>query len=381
MATVDPGEPSFKPGEVGGLTSADTYWRDLQPWLEERGFRLRPRFRQGWTPSWRLTGGVAILAEDSYSPLRHQIVDAVRIRDGALVILKKVKKDNHPLEVDIHTFLSSEPLINDPKNHCIPLLEVLEPPSIPGTQLLVMKLLRDYEDPYFDTIGEAVDFFRQIFEGIQFMHKHLVVHRDCCSGNIMLDGQHLYPNGFHPQFQEISANFVGKAKHLTRTQAPPKYYLIDFGISIHFSPNSPRLAMPTRGGDRSAPEFDGDGAEELLDPFPTDIYYLGNLIRNEFLDGQHNPEYVLYNGRVGFEFMRPLVDAMTKRDPKERPKIDEVVDRFEEIVSGLSTWKLRSRVRGKEEYAILSLPRIARHWYRRIGFMIKGVPAIPSYHS
>ncbi|KAJ7692443.1 hypothetical protein B0H17DRAFT_838801, partial [Mycena rosella] len=74
--------------------------------------------------------------------------------------------------------------------------------------------------------------------------------------------------------------------------------------------------------------------------------------------------------------MRPLVNDMVKNDPKERPTLEQVVDRLETPLAGLSTWKLGSRAREKDEYRILSLPRIVRHWYRRIGFMYRGVPPI-----
>ncbi|KAJ6555187.1 hypothetical protein DFH09DRAFT_1493362 [Mycena vulgaris] len=364
-----------EPDEYAELGPADHYWRDLQPWLQECGYMLRPRFRPGWVPSWQVTGEIPTLKEDHWSPWRFQVIDAVRISDDAPLMLKSIKDEEHPHEIAISTFLCSGTLGKDPKNHCLPLLEVLNPPSIPGTQILVMKLLRGYEDPHFDTIGEAVEFFRQIFDGSQFMHKNLVAHRDCSALNIMMDVQHLYPRRFHPQFQSKPLDYEGTLKHFTRTQAPVKYYLIDFGISLRFDPaqTDSRVALPIIGADKTVPEFEEGGNRYPVDPFATDIYYLGNLIRSQFLD--------IHPGREGFEFMRPLVADMVKRDPKERPTIDEVVGRFETIVSGLSAWKLRSRARGKEEYTILSLPRIARHWYRRIGFMLRRVPAVPSPSS
>ncbi|KAJ6625320.1 hypothetical protein B0H10DRAFT_2002982, partial [Mycena sp. CBHHK59/15] len=67
----------------------------------------------------------------------------------------------------------------------------------------------------FRTFGEAVDFFDQIFE-------------------------HLYPNGFHPQFPSQSMDLY--------YMRPLKYYFIDFGISIKFEPGQPRTAIPIRGG-------------------------------------------------------------------------------------------------------------------------------------
>jgi hypothetical protein len=81
-------------------------------------------------------------------------------------MLKQVKKADHPLEARIHRFLCSpdSELSMDPKNHCVPLLAVLDPPDQPDYLIFVMKLLRAYDEPDFDTVGEVVDFFQQIFE-------------------------------------------------------------------------------------------------------------------------------------------------------------------------------------------------------------------------
>lgn len=37
-------EPALWPSEV--------FWRDHQPWLEERGYLLRPRYQPDWVPWW-----------------------------------------------------------------------------------------------------------------------------------------------------------------------------------------------------------------------------------------------------------------------------------------------------------------------------------------
>jgi len=61
-------------------------------------------------------------------------------------------------------YLSSEPLASDPRNRCVPLLDVLEPPDEPEMIILVMPLLREYTSPPFDTVGEVMDCCRQLFE-------------------------------------------------------------------------------------------------------------------------------------------------------------------------------------------------------------------------
>lgn len=41
------------PRNRGGLTDVEKEWCEIEPWLEEHGYRLRPRYRPGWIPSWR----------------------------------------------------------------------------------------------------------------------------------------------------------------------------------------------------------------------------------------------------------------------------------------------------------------------------------------
>lgn len=91
-------------------------------------------------------------------------MDATRISDGVHVSLKIVEKSLHPHEVEIGQCFMSEPLVSHPKNHCVPFFEVLSPPNDEDSQLIVMPLLLPFVQPRFDTFGEALECFRQIFE-------------------------------------------------------------------------------------------------------------------------------------------------------------------------------------------------------------------------
>ncbi|KZT29105.1 hypothetical protein NEOLEDRAFT_1128667 [Neolentinus lepideus HHB14362 ss-1] len=267
--------------------------------------------------------------------------------------------------VEIGLFLSSGALASDLRNHCVPILEVLDPPEEDDLVLLVMPFLCDYDSPAFDTFGETIAFFKQVFEGLQFMHTLHVAHRDCDGRNIMMDGIHLYPGGFHPMNTDVKPDVSGWARHYSRTERPAKYYFVDFGISRRYSPeDGPPREPPILGGDRSVPEF--QNSDEPVDPFPTDIYYLGNMIREDFIQAKY-----------GFEFMEPLVSDMVQNDPSKRPTIDEVVARFEDIQKSLSSWKLRSRVAERDSVAMIEIYRSLVHWRRRIKYIIMRTPAVP----
>ncbi|KAF4590496.1 hypothetical protein EYR38_009797 [Pleurotus pulmonarius] len=296
---------------------------------------------------------------------------AQRISDGELLTFKRISKSRFPCEIDIGQYFSSPPVCNDPRNHCVPIYDVLQIPDDDDTHILVMPRLREYHDPRFDTVGEGVEFFRQIFEGLTFMHKHDVAHRDATHMNIMMDARLLYPDGYHPFLPWRTPDMSGYAKHFTRTQRPVKYFLVDFGLSRKYAPEDrPPVEPIIAGGDKSVPEF---ATADACDPFPVDVYTLGNLIKMYFLDGDE-----FTSSRSGFEFMRPLVTDMTQADPSKRPTMDEAVERFETIMKGLSSWKLRSRVVKSKDSYFMGFFRSIRHWRRRIVFIAKRVPPIPS---
>ena len=97
---------------------------------------------------------------------RSQLLDATRMVDDEIVMLKRIDRNVHPYEVDIGLYFSSEPLASHPKNHCIPIYEVLEIPNTHNEVILVMPCLREFDEPRMKSIGEAVEFFRQVFEVI-----------------------------------------------------------------------------------------------------------------------------------------------------------------------------------------------------------------------
>ncbi|EJD49517.1 hypothetical protein AURDEDRAFT_182989 [Auricularia subglabra TFB-10046 SS5] len=57
------------------------------------------------------------------------VIDAYRIADESLVAIKCRSTSTVEDELDIHRFLSSNSLRNDPENHCIPSIEVLHDPN------------------------------------------------------------------------------------------------------------------------------------------------------------------------------------------------------------------------------------------------------------
>lgn len=75
--------------------------------------------------------------------------------------------------------------------------------------------------------------------------------------------------------------------------------------------------------------------------------------------------------------MGPLVTDMVQEDPGKRPSMDEVVSRFSEVKSKLSTWKLRSRIARRNEIWPVAAWKSVAHWYRTVGYVVANKAAIP----
>jgi hypothetical protein len=98
----------------------------------------------------------------------------------------------------------------------------------------------------------------------------------------MVDSLSLYEFPPHPYEVIQRRDFSGEAKVCsTRTQTPVKYYLVDFGLSRRYNPEDGLpLELPPWGGDDSVPEFLAE--DTPCDPFPVDVYYMGNIIRRYY---------------------------------------------------------------------------------------------------
>jgi hypothetical protein len=88
------------------------------------------------------------------------------IAHGKQVLLRKFFPESAPNELLILRMFSSPGLRDDPNNHCVPLLNEinLSQNGYNSRKLLVMPLLRHFNNPRFQTYGEFVAFFTQICE-------------------------------------------------------------------------------------------------------------------------------------------------------------------------------------------------------------------------
>ncbi|KAI0060102.1 hypothetical protein BV25DRAFT_1839864 [Artomyces pyxidatus] len=313
--------------EPYGLRELERGWQFLQPFIHENGYVLRPRYWPGWKGSWVGNDLNPLACEDSI----------------VVVILKIHTPLNGPdnEEIEILRYLSSSELASDPRNHCVPLLDVLEveghSPVLRGVRIAVLPLFRDWYEPRFNMVVEALSFIKQMLEGLDFMHAHDVAHRNIISRNILMDASALYPQGFHGAFNMNTSHRVSEAGllHHTRLEVPVKYYFIDFGTSVRF-PNAPERRLVSQkhgsGTDFVLPELRENG-QALYDPFKADVYALGRLL-----------DHFFYKGHTGVEFLRPLFLSMLHDRPDQRPSAAECVEHYTHIVKGLSRRQMRAKL-------------------------------------
>lgn len=362
VRATDGSESHMGTRRAGTLVTSEEWWRDHYVDIERHGYKLRPRYDPLWEPSWIQSKRDFYKAEDGQATITRAVMDAIRVQDGLQVMFKRVLSEEGPYELSISQLFSSEQLARDRRNHCVALLDVIELEGPAHHKLMVFPLLRPFDRPHFQTFGEFVAFFTQICEGIRFMHERNIAHRDCTANNIMLDPSGMYPDGFHPVEIDRKKNFKGKATAYTRTQRPPRYILIDFGLSRQYSSREV-VDNPLRGGDKSAPEHK---LQRPSNPFYTDIYYIGNLVREKFITKYR-----------GFQFMESLIAAMTREHPEDRPRIEVVIRRFVIIRESLSKTKLRSALTSKTLPSIICLANEVIQHGRTIQYIVSRKAAIP----
>lgn len=98
----------------------------------------------------------------------------------------------------------------------------------------------------------------------------------------MFSPSRVYPDGIHADDRDENSKGTVTTDVFTRagTRPPPFYYLTGFHLSRHYE-NRDEMDEPLHGRDESAPEH---RSQTPCNPFRTDIYCIGNLVRREFIE-------------------------------------------------------------------------------------------------
>ena len=98
-------------------------------------------------------------------------MNATRRHGGKRVMHKRIYPDEGLHELITTQLFSSPATARDPRNHRMPLLDIIKiPKNGQKLGLMIMPFLHRFNDPRFQSFGEFVVFFTQICEARSFKH-------------------------------------------------------------------------------------------------------------------------------------------------------------------------------------------------------------------
>ncbi|KAJ7111589.1 kinase-like domain-containing protein [Mycena crocata] len=209
-----------------------------------------------------------------------------RACDGAKVVVKAVHLQSR--EYAVIRFLSTPPLRDDPMNHCIPVLDLIEIDE----EKLAFIVMEQWSSQLIDDevpccLGLFLAAIRQCIEHLVFMHKHRVAHLDISLRNLLTDYQ-------------------------------GHYAYIDYELSRRFNAVE-SISIPGFRTTEVPPECETNG--DCPDAFKADVWALAVLIlRACKLAGFCVPELV--------QLTRPMLFP----NPDDRPSMYEVLRAFHQMV-------------------------------------------------
>ncbi|KAF7315509.1 Protein kinase domain-containing protein [Mycena indigotica] len=321
-----------------GLFETEKEWVEHQPFLLQQGYLLRPRYNPQWlslhknTSKWKRWGlftSAKSTREDDVRTFVYTAMDATRVSDNKKVVLKRFLTTNSR-EVTIHRYLDSPQLRVDPRNHTIPLLDVIVMPDTPWS-FLVTPYSREIDYPPFHCRLEFVECMTQFIEGLEFMHEHNIAHLDIARKNMLMDESRVVPQGSHFGDYRSHTGIPGVFRWRDRCSVGPvPYYYIDFGLSHHF-PNGKDTAS-VKGKLRTFPDIPELSDDVPYNPFPVDIYQLGLTI--------HKIIYCYPD----LEIFRPVADGMTVADPTLRTSPTQALACLRGITEAIPPQQLREQI-------------------------------------
>ncbi|EDR14436.1 uncharacterized protein LACBIDRAFT_321504 [Laccaria bicolor S238N-H82] len=298
-------------------------WEQLWPFFLEHGYDL---FCLGSGGKASIPGGTSAPALDSFGlygdrgdefysqmgryPLAFAARDRLEVKNRDVVIKLVAHGDEGLNELKILHLLNSEPLRSDSANLTVQVLEFL---SFSDWQFVVMPFYDGCDEAPFLRASECLDFAEQVLSDIS--HENIVMnHHGKVPGDPFID---IWP------------------PHEFRSTFPVRYYLMDFGCSVHLPPNLPprdRLIKPFKIAREQCP------AEMLgstkYDPFAADIYVVARVFYGLFR------VRLLYEAKLYFQDIVPdvpglleLLQDMSSHNPSSRISLTVALDRLEVLKS------------------------------------------------
>ncbi|KAF8989032.1 hypothetical protein BDQ17DRAFT_1434741 [Cyathus striatus] len=166
-----------------------------------------------------------------------------------------------------------------------------------GWVFLCMETLRPYDKPPLEKIGMWVDFFRQVLEGLIFLHEHdITLHTLSRSTTYMISSlapfSYLSSLSFSPRSPGLRPPAPSRMSTLSnvfdRASYPVRYYLADFSKAEYHPPQSHSPFSPTTPKHKSklkrshTVDVDVNNHQPPRDPFKRDVFELGKFFERRW---------------------------------------------------------------------------------------------------
>ncbi|CAA7262073.1 unnamed protein product [Cyclocybe aegerita] len=223
-------------------------------------------------------------------------------------------------ELRILKFLSSSAMRADPRNSTIKILEFHD---YHGWQFVVMPYLDCCADYPFLSLKECLDFACQLLDTLAFLHENKIAHLDISHENILMNH-----HGALPRRECITeeAILIFDPVPEFRSTFPVKYFMIDFGNSVFFSPGlipSECLVPPKDWGrPHRAPETSGHA---VFNPFAADVYQTAQFF------------YIFFGKAISpaIPGLLELLQDMASDQPSERISMGTAASRMRKLYETL----------------------------------------------
>ncbi|TFK76410.1 hypothetical protein BDN72DRAFT_830985 [Pluteus cervinus] len=297
-----PSDSSFDDDEANCRVTP--YWQKFRGLLKTRGFRLDTvRDVKEYYKRHSERGSLDSVCPEQFPGFRRacqhsddddlcpdaglldNLFRGTRSRDGLKVVVKAVNL--YSREYEVIRLLSSPPLRDDPMNHTIPILDLIDVPR----DRIAFIVMEEWSSQLIPDSGPCclslfLAALRQCIEHAVFLHRNHIAHLDISLRNLLTDY-----NG--------------------------RYAYIDYELSRRFSSGSEPLIYSYRGTE-VPPECE---RMDAVDAYKIDVWALAILIlRACQTAGYHIPE------------LMQLVGPMLYEDPRRRPPLSLVLQTFDRLM-------------------------------------------------
>ncbi|KAI0743997.1 hypothetical protein C8Q80DRAFT_873835 [Daedaleopsis nitida] len=316
------------------LQSWTAFWRKRYDWLLRSGLEIRPEYRN--PAAIRVSNRK--MEEQLQLEYMERSLKAVRTTDGHVVSLSLVEEAKELSKVKCARKLASRLLYREhPRNHCAP-LDILRDPYNKEFLIFVTPCLGKHPLHAFESVGEVMDFCRQLFEGLHFLHEQGVFRLKHPDEVVTFDAfRPLECDMMHRRRSPWNADRHGTHVRSRSYTAHPVKYFFDVPSSVFILDKSTRLSVKN------------DQARRLA--ATDDVKRLCNLIEG------------LMCMYTNLGFLEALVTCMNAQIEHRTPAIDEAMQELDKLISQLSRKQLRARAVPMKDFCSRPWDDFRHKWF------------------